>query len=255
MKKKIISILLVVIILITTTTTVVFADSYGTSVNVKLEFRDAFQCLAPVNTTYYYFSIITGDGLDFTWTGYKYILIWSTEKLIISKSHNGMILITQPFYYIGSNNLKSLLEIVQTKESGTMTVGQSKGTFEFTNCRVLYSNQEYSIEGKIYPINWIAASMTGHAAFLRTFLDSIYQGLKNNSIILFGTEISFWALLAGPFAISIVFFALNAILGIGDSSFKLGVRVSRNRKLEAKNEERWQRRRAQIREERRSRGK
>ena len=260
MKKKIFIILLTVSIILSMTVVPVFAaDSYGTKVQVEMRYNDAYFCISPADVSYYYYYILYGNSGDFGWIDSDYILIWSKERLIVS---DNKIVMSEPFLYVASDSLENLIEGVQNKDNvKTLDMYQSKGTFEFkstSNFRVIFSNNRYEIDGEHYSAKWFAATAGTHSEILKGFLMSTYQALKNNHIVLFGSEISFWSLLAGPFVITVGILVLNSCIGVGDASAQYGIGVAKNIRRRVENEERWQARRKQIQEERaarRSRGK
>ena len=237
--KKILVIFLTVLVIVSTFTITVFAaDSYGSKQTIDMRWDAAFHCIAPTDTTYYYYYIVSGKSGAFNFIGNDYVLIWSRDRLIVE---NNSIQFTSPFYYVSASKIETLLDGLATDRSSLTVYSSSKFVFnDSSEFKVHYSNQKYVIDGKTYAAHWPSA-ITGMDTYaLTSFLQSIYVGLKNAKITVFGTEISAWVMLAGPFLISFTVSILQKILGVGDAAAVYSVSAGRNikNKIQKNKEER-----------------
>lgn len=236
--KKILIVILTVTIILSSFTITVFADVFGKKVTIDMRWSDVFHCIAPVDTTYYYYYIISGDSGDFNWIGNDYVLVWSKEKLIVE---NNSLQLSEPIYYVSAAKLETLVNGLTTDRT-SLTVYQTTSFtwLNSTNFKVHYSNQQYSIDGKSYPAYWMTAIEASHTELLTTYLATVFEGLKNAKIKVFGTELSAYVMIAGPFLISFTVSVLQKIIGVGDAAAVHSVSAGRNikRKYKEKKEER-----------------
>lgn len=245
MMKKISVIFISIILIVSIFTVPVFADSYGSKTTIDMRWDSAFSCIAPTDTTYYFYYIISGETGDFNWIGNKYVLIWSKDRLVVE---GNTIQMTSPFYYVSASTLETLVTGLTTDRT-SLEVYQSAANFEFrdtSNFQIHYSNQKYFVDGVAHSPHWVAAVAGSQTEALSKYLSSVYSGLKNINIKVFGTEISAIVFMAGPFLISFTIMILQMIIGVGDSaathSVAVGVNVkkkvqeSRNKKNKEKEE-------------------
>lgn len=225
--KKLFALFLTIIVIVSSFTITVFADSFGTEKTIDLRWNSAFHCVAPTDTTFYYYYVLSGSSGAFNWIGNDYVLIWSKEVLIIE---NNTISMNAPFYYVSSSTLDRLISFLTT-EQVSATVYQASSDFSVPqsgSIRVHYSNQRYTVDGVVHPAHWISAVSGDYSYALKSFFDTIYRGLKNTKIRVFGTELSAYVIVAGPFLISFTISVLQKILGVGNAAAVHSVSAGRN---------------------------
>ena len=204
-----------------------------TSVPMRYDYQ--YNIAAPADASYCYYYVITGSGEDFTFAGKSYAVFWSTERLVVndpsSDTSDDYILFNKPCYVKFFNSLSEIEQtIFHNKTTEFENLYVCTESFEMDNYDVVYSNRSYLINEKSHKANWPYAIPNEHIAVVTTFFGSLYNALSSNKITLFGTELSFFALIIGPFFVSVSIMIMQAIFGVGASQVSAGVRISRNYK-------------------------
>ena len=230
MIKKIICVLIVVSTLLALALPV-----YASSSAVKVNMRDdnIYFCVAPADAEYCYYYFVSGSQQDFTWQQCSYMFIWSKEKLSFV---DGEIIFTEPFYFYPHTNQQTLYNTIFGSAPDSANLKMCSGSFSYGTIDIIYSNTPYYYDDHFELSHWPFAIDGSDSDAVRHFLYNIYTGLTKAKIHVFGTNVSAFEMIVGPFVISIGIMILRMIFGIGGEAGSLGVRVSKNHLKKVKRE-------------------
>lgn len=240
---KLIVVLYVLIFTISTCVVSVSAlDLFGDKVNLTVRFDTGYQCIMPQDTGYRYCYVLSGSGDDFNFIDSPYILVWSTDKLVVElkdePTRTYHLVLTEPIYYIAADYLSTIENaLFERLPTGVMPIScfKSPGAdLEFKNIDVIYSNESYSVNGKSHSAFWPVALTEDLATGVGSYLGRLYTSLTSEGIYIFGTKVSFYAIIAGPFVISIAIIFLDKFFQIGSNLTRATVRSSKNFKKPSK---------------------
>ena len=218
-------IFIVVIVTLLSTALPVFA-AYGSTDTIDIRWDSQYNCVAPADASYSYVYLLNGTGEDFTWLGADYMIVWSRERCVI-KDNN--LVFSEPFYFYPGKTEDSLYNILFTKSSkSTANVYKSEGQLKSRSLQVIYSNRQFMVDDLSYDVVWPFAIENSDTSIIKVYFGSIFNGLSSVHIKLFGTKISMFGMIVGPFVISISIMIMMSLLGVGGEYVGFGIRVSRN---------------------------
>jgi hypothetical protein len=195
---------------------------------VVMRYDTTYQCNAPSDTSFEFYSVLRTNMVHAP----GYVVIWSQDRLnLVTDGTYTRLEGDGQYYFIYASSLDKVKDFLFSSVAlGEKTLLlRSDLYFKFSEYEVIYSNRSYMDNGEVHSVNWPSAVHTNQVDFLADYLSATYTGLVNNGLTVFGTKISFFAMIAGPFVAAISLNLLNKLFHIGDGAVTTGVRIARNK--------------------------